>query len=253
MPRASSPSLPSSVAAPPTPLSPSTIGADRVSVLIVDDSREFQQLIEAALRDHNARIRFADDGESAIELCRNDPPDLVILDLGLPDIDGLEVCRRLRKFSDAYVLMLTARDDEVDMLIGLAVGADNYMTKPFSPRELQARVQALLRRPRSPAAAVQPNMLTIQDLSLDLQAREVTRDGREIKLTRIEFDLLATLASNPSMVFERKLLFEQVWGAEVFGDTHVVDVHIANLRKKIDTSDQRHIKTVRGIGYRLAA
>ena len=229
------------------------VSADRVSVLIVDDSREFQQLIEAALRNHNARIRFADDGESAIEGCRLDPPDLVILDLGLPDIDGVEVCRRLREFSDAYVLMLTARDEELDMLIGLAVGADNYMTKPFSPRELQARVQALLRRPRSPIASASPNTLTIQGLSLDLQAREVTRNGMEIDLTRIEFDLLATLASNPSMVFERAILFEQVWGAEVFSNTHVVDVHIANLRKKIDTAEQRHIKTVRGVGYRLAA
>jgi DNA-binding response OmpR family regulator len=171
----------------------------------------------------------------------------------LPGIDGMEVCRQLRTFSDAYVIMLTGRSDEIDRVIGLEVGADDYLTKPFSPRELQARVKAMLRRPRSTQDVSSARSLTVGPLHIDVAGREVRLDG--LALTKIEFDLLATLASEPGVVFSRARLRAEVWGSDWFGDDHVVDVHIANLRKKVHvTSPARElIRTVRGVGYRLGA
>lgn len=198
----------------------------------------------------------ATDGEQAIELARSFEPDVIVLDLALPKLDGVEVCRQVRTFSDAYVIMLTSRSDEVDRVVGLEVGADDYMTKPFSPRELVARVRAMLRRPRTPALGTDPaagdGPLQIGDLVIDGPGRTVAIGDDEISLTRIEFDLLATLSSQPAMVFSRALLRDLVWGPDWFGDDHVVDVHIANLRKKIDRGAERsHIRTVRGVGYRM--
>ncbi len=177
-----------------------------------------------------------------------------MLDLVLPGIDGLEMCRQLRTFSNAYVIMVTAKAEEVDKLVGLAVGADDYLTKPFSPRELAARIGVLLRRPRHDATAAAASSATreIGDLRIDLDAREVSVEETDVSLTRIEFDLLAALSSKPQMVFSRGLLLETVWGPSWFGDDHVVDVHLANLRKKIDRNGVKHIKTVRGVGYRMA-
>ena len=220
-----------------------------VDVLVVEDAPEFQQLVESLLSSEGYRVHLADSGEQAVELARRHDPDVVVLDVVLPGIDGIEVCRQLRTFTDAYVIMLTGRTEEVDKPVGLAVGADDYLTKPFSPRELAARIAVLLRRPRATTSS--DNVRELGDLSIDIDAREMRVDGDAVDLTRIEFDLVATLSSKPQMVFERGLLLEQVWGPMWVGDDHVVDVHIANLRKKIDANGVKHIKTVRGIGYRM--
>lgn len=228
------------------------------TVMIVEDAPEFVQLVEASLtRDGSYRIEVATNGLDAIDLARKVEPDVVILDLGLPGVDGIEVCREIRTFSDAYILMLTARAEEVDRLVGLAVGADDYVTKPFSARELAARVQVLLRRPRVSKAAddrgAPSDMVEIGAMRIDLPAREVVVDDQPVQLTKIEFDLLATLASRPGMVFTRQVLLEAVWGIDWVGDDHLVSVHIANLRKKIDRDGTDRVTTVRGVGYRLNA
>ena len=175
-----------------------------------------------------------------------------MLDLMLPGIDGIEACRQIRTFSDAYVVMLTARAEELDKLIGLAIGADDYITKPFSPRELVARIRAMLRRPRepSPGAGEKRHFGT---LPIDPAAREVVKDGAPVELTRLEFELIDVLSESPRIVFTRKQLLERVWGLGWFGDEHVVDVHIANLRGKLgeDGTTARSIRTVRGVGYRM--
>ncbi len=197
------------------------------------------------------------DGIVALERAREINPDVIILDVGLPGMDGVSVCRELRTFTDAYVIMLTARDEEVDRLVGLAVGADDYMTKPFSARELVARVQTVLRRPRAASAqtttVATDGAIELGDVRLDRLAREVLVDGESVELTKIEFDLLETLISRPEMVFSRQLLLESVWGDDWYGDDHMISVHVANLRKKLDRRGTKHIKTVRGIGYRYAA
>ncbi len=225
-------------------------------VLVVEDSPEFLQLIRAALeRESGFAIETCMDGRSAIDAARACDPDVVVLDLGLPGMDGVEVCRELRTFTDAYVLMLTARDEEIDRLVGLAVGADDYMTKPFSPRELVARLQVLMRRPRGGIRTEAPaggDVVDLADLRLDPQAREVHVGGRPVDLTKIEFDLLAVLAGRPGMVFTRQMLVDTVWGHDWYGDDHMVSVHIANLRKKIDSDGSKHIITIRGVGYRFA-
>ena len=227
--------------------------ASPTSVLVIEDALEFQQMLQAVLVKEGWSVRIAGTGTEGLALARDESPTVVVLDLGLPDIDGVEVCRQLRTFTDAYVVMLTGRDDEIDKLVGLAVGADDYMSKPFSARELVARIQAMLRRPRVEASnTAQPeDRLVLGELVLDPLAREVRLAGQEVSLTKIEFDLLAALAGRPDMVFTRELLLERVWGANWIGDTHVVDVHIANLRRKIDSDGRAHIKTVRGIGYRF--
>jgi len=224
-------------------------------VLVVDDAPEFIEILVPLLEREGYVTETASDGEMAIAKARAFAPDVIVLDLGLPKVDGVDVCRQVRTFSDAYVIMLTARADEVDRVVGLEVGADDYMTKPFSPRELVARVRAMLRRPRanvaSDSAAAQPRRFG--DLEVDPLAHAVRVAGEEVSLTRIEFDLLETLTSKPSMVFSRALLRERVWGPDWFGDDHVVDVHIANLRKKIDIAGAAsYVRTVRGVGYRLA-
>jgi len=178
----------------------------------------------------------------------------------MPGVDGIEVCRRLRTFSDAYVLMLTARAEEIDTLIGLSVGADDYMTKPFSSRVLVARIRSLLRRPRTAGevpersgerSAVPPRRFGA--LEIDIEAREVSVDGRPVSLTPLEFDLLAVLSSRPGTAFSRARLREQVWGPGWFGDDRVVAIHIGHVRRKLgdDVSDPRYIRTVRGVGYRM--
>ncbi|MHB1131040.1 MAG: response regulator [Chloroflexota bacterium] len=226
-------------------------------VLVVDDEANLVNLVKGYLEREGFEVVTAGDGATALELARKEQPDLVVLDVMLPEVDGVEVCRRLRGWSDAYIIMLTARAEEVDKIVGLAVGADDYLTKPFSPRELVARVRAMLRRPRSERQAQEeaPPPLLFPGLTVDLAAREVRVEDDVVALTPIEFNLLVTLASQPNRVFTRAQLLERVWGADYFGDDHVVDVHIASLRKKIESnpSQPRWVGTVRGVGYRFVA
>jgi DNA-binding response OmpR family regulator len=192
-----------------------------------------------------------------MEELRRQAPDVVVLDLGLPDADGTEVCRQIRAESECYVLMLTARAEEVDLLIGLAVGADGYMAKPFSPRELVARVQAMVRRPRTPAPA-EPAADTVRrlaELEVDEESREVRVDGVVVDLTRTEFDLLAALASRPGRVLQRETLLREVWQTDWEGNLRLVEAHMSNLRRKLVAAglNSPEIRTVRGVGYRLVA
>jgi DNA-binding response OmpR family regulator len=224
--------------------------------LVVEDSPEYVELISAALTADGFEIDVAADGDQGVELARSRRPDVVILDLSLPGVDGVEVCRRIRTFSDAYVVMVTARESEVDRLIGLSVGADDYLTKPFFPRELAARVQAMLRRPR--AGAADPGAGGIRvfgQLTVDPAAREVTLGGVPVELSKTEYDLLDVLSENPRLTLSRTQLLDRVWGTNWFGDDHVIDVHVSNLRRKLgdDPRDPTYIRTVRGFGFRIGS
>jgi len=222
--------------------------------LVVDDEPSLIRVVAGYLEHEGFVVTTAADGEQALAAARSDPPDVVVLDLMLPGIDGIEVCRQLRTFTDAYVIMLTARSDEVDTLIGLSVGADDYMTKPFSPRELTARIRGLLRRPRMSApAGTDPQVRTIGDLRLDTLSREVQVGPNPVELTRIEFDLLDALTERPRLAYTRRQLIERVWGPDWVGDEHLVDIHIAHIRAKLgdDLSTPRFVLTVRGVGYRM--
>jgi len=211
------------------------------TILVVDDEANLVELLASYLQREGFNVLTAGDGHAALELARSANPDLVLLDVMLPGLDGVEVCRRLRTFSDAYVLMLTARTEEIDKVVGLSVGADDYVTKPFSPREVVARIKAMLRRPRHPGgqeATGEQQPLRFGDLMIDEFRHDVSRNGTSIALTAREFALLATLAQQPGRVFTRAQLLERVWGDEYYDD-HVVDVHVANLRKRSKTI--RHI------------
>jgi DNA-binding response OmpR family regulator len=224
----------------------------RLRALVVDDERPLVTIVSSYLEREGFEVLAAHDGEQAIELARTEHPDVIVLDLMLPGIDGLEACRRIRSFSDAYVLMLTAKAEEADKIAGLSTGADDYLTKPFSPGELVARVRAMLRRPRAERAADEPRR-RFGALEIDPLARQVRLDGRIVDLTKLEFDLLDTLSAEPRVAFSRVQLLEHVWGPSWFGDDHVVDVHIANLRHKLDDDPARprYVHTVRGVGYRM--
>jgi len=232
-----------------------SVGSDKQpSVLVVDDEPSLVRVVEGYLTTDGFTVRTAGDGETALALARESEPDVVVLDLGLPGMDGVEVCRQLRTFSSCYILMLTARADEVDKLIGLSVGADDYMTKPFSPRELVARIQVLLRRPRAGSTGATAAVVhRIGALTLDPSSRRVELDASPVELTRTEFDLLQALAEHPGRVLNRRQLTDAVWGEDWVGDDHLVDVHIAHLRKKLgdDPSQPRFVQTVRGVGYRM--
>jgi DNA-binding response OmpR family regulator len=225
----------------------------QVRVLVVEDEAPIRRVVVGYLQREGFQVSEAADGLTAVELAREVGPDVIVLDLGLPGIDGVEVCRQVRTFSDAYVVMLTARAEEVDTLIGLSVGADDYLTKPFSPRELVARVRAMLRRPRTGSTSGDVQVRRFGDLTIDPEAREVTLAGRIVELTRTEFDILEVLSSEPRRVFSRRALVTDVWGADWFGDDHLVDVHIAHIRAKLDddSAAPRYISTVRGVGYRM--
>ena len=219
-----------------------------MDVLVVEDSVEFTQVVVSVLRQGNYRVRTASTIAEAEQSMASVPPDLVVLDLTLPDGDGLDLCRSIRQASNAYIIMLTGRDDEVDKVVGFRLGADDYVTKPFSPRELGARIEAMARRPREPKVDMPER--TIDDLVIRPLAREVEVDGTPVELTRIEFDLLDQLTANPRQVLTRAQLLEAVWGENWYGDDHVVDVHIANLRKKLaGVTDRKIVRTVRGVGY----
>ena len=228
-------------------------------ILVVDDETDLAQLVAGYLRKAGLEVAVRHDGTEAVTAVRDFTPDVLVLDLGLPGIDGIEVCRQVRTFSDCYVLMLTARDDEVDKIVGLSVGADDYVTKPFSPRELVARVQAMLRRARTggaePTADSQHSQqaLVIGELVVEEDSRQVHLAGEPVALTRIEFDLLLCLAARPQLVLSRRQLVEMVWDTHWTGDEHLVDVHIGRIRKKLgdEASNPRFIHTIRGIGYRM--
>jgi DNA-binding response OmpR family regulator len=217
-----------------------------IKILVVDDEPPMVELVRGYLVREGWTVQTASDGIRALEMARSEHPDVVVLDLMLPGLDGIEVCRQIRTFSDAYVVMLTAKSEEVDKLIGLAVGADDYLTKPFSPRELVARLRAIMRRARSGAPAV-------PGLEVDPGTRIARVDGVTLNLTRTEFDILAALARDPGVVVDRPTLLASVWGPD-YGDDHLVDVHVANLRRKLgdDPEQPRFVATVRGVGYRLA-
>jgi len=222
--------------------------------MVVEDETSLATLLGNYLERDGFEVSVVLDGLKAVEIAREFDPDLVVLDLGLPGLDGIEVCRQLRTFSDAYVVMLTARTDEIDTLIGLSVGADDYMTKPFSPRELMARVQVMLRRPRhigKDADASQSRRFG--PLIIDPDGRDVWLDGETVSLTRTEFDLLATLSERPSMAFSRRQLIDAVWDSNWVGDPHLVDVHIGHLRRKLGggSNEADFVRTVRGVGYRM--
>jgi DNA-binding response OmpR family regulator len=241
----------------------STTGANAhaqrsATVLVVEDERDLARMVQAYLERSGYGVVLAHTGTDAVARARDAHPDVIVLDLGLPGLDGVEVCRQVRTFSDCYVLMLTARDDEMDKVIGLSVGADDYITKPFSPRELVARVQAVLRRPRLTAGRTVTGPEPARrfgDLEVDVEGRRVELAGQRVDLTRTEFDVLAVLSSRPTAAFSRRQLIDEVWDTAWVGDEHVVDVHVAHLRKKLadDAAQPRYVETVRGVGYRMGS
>jgi DNA-binding response OmpR family regulator len=227
--------------------------ARQEKILIVDDEEHIIELVELYLSKEGFKVASASDGDSAIEKFLEEKPDLLVLDIMLPGKDGLDVLRQIRKTSEVPVIMLTARESEVDKVVGLELGADDYLTKPFSPRELVARVKAVLRRSKPPAEAVE-EVLERDGMTIDTRRRRVEVKGSgEVELTAKEFDLLFVLASNPGIVLTRDRLMEKVWGYEYIGDTRTVDVYIRHLREKLaDNADKpRFIETVRGVGYRF--
>lgn len=221
---------------------------------MVDDEDGIRQMLRDYLEKEGFDVVQAADGPSALETARGARPDVVVLDIMMPGMDGIEVLRQLRRESEVYVIMLTARADEVDKLVGLSVGADDYVTKPFSPRELVARVKTVLRRRRSTDSPPHSDdALEFEGLSIDSARREARHNGHAVALTALEFDLLATLARAPGRVFSRRQLLEQVWGFDFYGDERVVDVHIASIRRALDddAAEPRFIGTVRGVGYKF--
>lgn len=222
------------------------------TILVIDDEPKIVKLARDYLEKGGFRVVTAEDGVTALAQARHQHPDLVVLDLNLPGVDGLDVCRALRRESDVPIIMLTARVDETDRLIGLELGADDYIPKPFSPRELVARVRAVLRRTRG--GIQPPAVVRAGDLEIDLNAHRVTRGGQVIDMTRIEFKLLAALASNPGQALSREQLVERLHGITYEGYDRSVDSHIKNLRRKleVDVGDPHYIQTVYGIGYRFS-
>ena len=225
-------------------------------VLVVEDEKALAGMVAAYLAQAGFDATVVHTGPEAVEAARAHSPDVVILDLGLPGLDGIEVCRQIRTFSDCYILVVTARKDEIDTLIGLSVGADDYITKPFSVRELIARVQTVLRRPRTTDTTGGPTghpTRQFGDLVVDAAAHEVRLGSEPVALTPTERDLLITLATRPTMAFSRRQLIDEIWGGGWVGDEHLVDVHIAHLRRKLgdDPDTARYVVTVRGIGYRM--
>jgi two-component system alkaline phosphatase synthesis response regulator PhoP len=220
-------------------------------ILVVDDEPTIVNTVQAYLEKEGYTVHTALDGRAALKAARVFGPDLIVLDIMLPGMDGIEVLQRLRQESDVYVLMLTAKADETDKIVGLTVGADDYLTKPFSPRELVARVKAILRRGRD--AGMSEPVLTFRRLRIEPDARRAWKDDQPVELTAIEFDLLYALARHRGRVLSREQLIEQVWGYDYYGEERVVDVHIGHLRKKVedDPTNPMLITTVRGVGYRF--
>jgi two-component system alkaline phosphatase synthesis response regulator PhoP len=222
-------------------------------ILVVDDEPKISKLARDYLEQSGFRVQTSADGITALAMARHDKPDLIVLDLLLPGMDGLDVCRSLRRESDVPIIMLTARSEEADRLIGLELGADDYIVKPFSPRELVARVRALLRRAQG--AVTQPGILRLADLVIDLDGHRVTRAGEPIELTRLEFNILAILAQHPGQTFSRSQLLDRLHGVVYTGIDRSIDAHVKNLRRKLepDPSEPRYVLTVYGVGYKFAS
>ncbi len=220
-------------------------------ILVVDDEPKIVKLARDYLERSGYAVLTAGNGRSALSIARSEKPDMVVLDLNLPELDGLDVCRTLRRESDVPIIMLTARIDETDRLIGLELGADDYITKPFSPRELVARVRAVLRRVRG--GLVQTEFIKIGDLEIDLNGHRVSRAGETLQLTRIEFNLLAILAQHPGQTLSREQLLERLHGFAHDSYARSIDAHVKNLRRKLepDPSEPLYILTVYGIGYKF--
>ena len=225
-------------------------------ILVVEDETNIVNLVRAYLEREGFAVKTVTDGRAALQQAHATRPDLIILDLMLPGMDGLDVCRRLRQESDVYIIMLTAKTEEADRIVGLELGADDYLNKPFSPRELVARVKAVLRRRREGDGGVrvahESGTIVAGPLTIDLARRRVSKNGQPIDLTALEFELLHVFADDPGIVFSRAQLLQRVWGYDYVGDERVVDVHIGLLRKKIedDPSEPLLLKTVRGVGYK---
>ena len=226
-----------------------------MSILLVDDEEAIQKNLAFALERDGYRIVQARDGEEALALFASEHPDLVVLDLMLPKLDGIEVCKRLRATSMVPIIMLTARDDELDKVLGLELGADDYITKPFSLREFRSRVKALLRRASTPRDDAQRDneLIQIDGLRIDLARRTVEVDERSVQLTYVEFELLRALSAAPGRVFSRQALLEQLWGSAAWREPRTIDVHVRHLREKLERSpsEPEYIFTVRGVGYRF--
>lgn len=219
-------------------------------ILVIDDEPSIVKLVSAYLRPEGYEVFTATDGSAGLKAARAYKPDLVILDVMLPGMDGLELLSRLRRESDVYVILLTARTEETDKIVGLSIGADDYVTKPFSPRELTARVKAAIRRLRTEVSSgAEGGVLSFRHVRIDISARQVTVDDKPIELTAIEFDLLHALAENRSRVLTREQLLEKVWGGTYYGEMRVVDVHVGHVRQKLGEGE--FISTVRGVGYRF--
>jgi two-component system, OmpR family, response regulator len=227
---------------------------DSSTILLVDDEDSVQKLLTYPLERDGFRVVSARDGEEALSRFAEEPVDLVVLDIMLPKLDGLEVCKRLRAESSVPIIMLTARDDEFDTVLGLELGADDYITKPFSIREFRSRVRALLRRAGASRRDATPaELLVAGNLTLDADRREVRVDGRSLELTYVEFELLKTLVAQPGKVFSRRALLQAIWGDSAYREPRTIDVHVRHLREKVeqDPSEPELILTVRGAGYRL--
>jgi two-component system alkaline phosphatase synthesis response regulator PhoP len=218
-------------------------------ILVIDDEQSIIDLVTAYLRQEGYEVYSAMDGPTGLKASRACQPDLIVLDIMLPGLDGIELLTQLRRESDVYVIMLTARSEETDKIVGLSVGADDYLTKPFSPRELVARVKAALRRLRVGGALADASMLAFRHVRIDAGRRQVWVDDEPVELTTIEFDLLWTLAEHRGLVLSREQLLEKVWGYDFYGEERVVDVHIGHIRQKL--GDDLFIATVRGVGYRF--
>ncbi len=227
--------------------------AENATILLVDDEESVQKLLTFPLEREGYRVVQARDGAEALERFAAERVDLVVLDLMLPKLDGLEVCRRLRAQSTVPIIMLTARDDEIDKVIGLEIGADDYITKPFSIREFRSRVRALLRRAHLPPPAARSEVIEADGLRIDLARRSLEVRGEPAQLTYLEFELLRTLAASPGRVFSRRVLLDTLWGGSEYRDPRTIDVHVRHLREKIerDPREPEYIFTVRGVGYRF--
>jgi DNA-binding response OmpR family regulator len=227
---------------------------ESATILLVDDEESVQKLLTYPLERDGYRVVQARDGEEALQHFAEERIDLVVLDVMLPKLDGLEVCKRLRAESSVPVIMLTARDDEVDKVLGLELGADDYITKPFSIREFRSRVRAVLRRATAPRHdAAESGVIEVDELRIDPARRTVEVDGQAADLTYVEFELLRALVSRPGRVFSRQRLLEALWGSSDYRDPRTIDVHVRHLREKLerDPSDPRYLLTVRGVGYRF--
>jgi DNA-binding response OmpR family regulator len=226
---------------------------DSSTILLVDDEDSVQKLLAYPLERDGFRVLQARDGEEALARFADEHVDLVVLDLMLPKLDGLEVCKRLRAESEVPIIMLTARDDELDKVVGLELGADDYITKPFSIREFRSRVRALLRRASAMRANGQRDVISAHGLAIDTGRRTVEIDGRPVQLTYVEFELLRTLASHPGRVYSRRMLLEALWGGADYREPRTIDVHVRHLREKLepDPAEPEYILTVRGVGYRF--